>query len=140
MLIEMKYTKGLIAAVLAAGMMACGNRNTNEGEYGEDGRMAADTTMIQDGLTPRGLPEETIPNNSTFSGDSLIVGENQGNVSLPPQVRESIDKDRNLRNKPIMNTRTYTQNGKIYYELTFQDGQNTKAVFNEDGDRVDVNR
>jgi hypothetical protein len=136
----MKYTKGLIAAVLAAGMIACGDRNTNEGEFGEEGRMAADTTMIQDGMTPRGLPEETIPDNSTFSGDSLIVGENQGTVSLPPQVRATIEGDRNLRNKPITDTRTYTENGKIHYELTFEDGQNTKAVFNEDGDRVDDNR
>lgn len=130
----MRKILNIVGLAALVSFSACESNNTATNEDAET--LAADTTMIQDGLSPRGLPEETIPNNSTFDGDSMIVSSPQGSVALPEAVRNSVDGDNELKNKNIIDTRTFTRDGKIMYELTFEDGRNTKVTFDEAGNKV----
>ena len=129
-------------AILAVGvsMYGCGGGGHNT-ETNDQSRAHSDTSNVQHtdpNLNSRGLPEQSIPDNSTNNQDSLMVGA-QGHENLPSSVRRTIDADENLKGKQILNSRTFEQEGRTMYELTFEDGQNTKATFDQSGRRISGN-
>ncbi len=127
---------GLSAVICFSGCE--GNRSTNNADYDDTERLEADTNAIDGNLNPRGLPEETIPDNSQYSGDTLIHDNPLQKADLPEGIRNEIDKDPNIRNKTITQSRTYSLENQRMYELTFE-GEGEIIVFDEKGVRVKRN-
>ncbi len=125
----------LIAA--AVSMYACGGGG-HRTEMDDNSRAHSDTTSIDQNLNSRGLPEQTIPDPSDNNQDSLMVGA-QGHENLPSAVRKTIESDENLRGKQILNSRTFEEEGRTMYELTFEDGHNTKVTYDQSGRRIGGN-
>lgn len=133
------YFKIALIAV-AVSMYSCGGGGHNT-ETNDQSRAHSDTSTIDHSdpnLNSRGLPEQSIPDNSTNNQDSLMVGA-QGHENLPSSVRRTIESDQELRGKQILNSRTFDENGRTMYEITFEDGQNTKVTFDQDGRKTGGN-
>ncbi len=101
----------------------------------ENTTLDADTTAIDGNLTSRGLPIETIPDQSPLSGDTIINNSPVDKDHIPTVIQERIKADTHLRDKKITEINTYTLKEQTMYELTFE-GDETKIHFDENGNRV----
>jgi len=114
---------------------ACDNSNRgiqNNDEADNDLMDQRDTSSINEEFNPRGVPEEGIPGNNDLRNDTLGVGDNQMMGDLPSAISQRVMQDQNLRTKRLTNTRKYSEGGKTYYELTF-DNEQDKVVYDEEG-------
>jgi hypothetical protein len=63
----------------------------------------------------------------------------QGWANVPQRIRDQVERDNSLRNRNIRQSRAYMQDGRTYYELTFDGNENQKIVYDELGNRVNNN-
>ena len=132
--------KKLICIFSIAGLItlgSCDNSNRgieNNNEADNDLMDQRDTSAINDELNPRGVPEEGLPGDNDMRNDTIGAGDNNNGMmgDLPASVSQKVMQDQTLRTKRLTNTRKYSEGGKTYYELTF-DNEQDLVVFDEDG-------
>jgi hypothetical protein len=120
----------LITALFFLLIIACENRGT-EREHHE-----ADTTSIIDGFNARGLPSEGIHEDGVHTQDSIEenMEESFSPADLPSSVKNKMKSDNLYKNREISHARKFMREGKVYYELTFDQNAEDKIVVDEQGD------
>lgn len=130
--------KRIICIISIAGLVSLGscdnaNRGIEDNNKADNDLMdQRDTSAINDELNPRGVPKEGLPGNNDIRNDTLSGERNEMMGDIPAAISEKIMQDQTLRKKRLTNTREYSEGGKTYYELTF-DNEQDKVVFDEDG-------
>jgi hypothetical protein len=96
--------------------------------------MGNDTTMrrgIGEGQTGQSQTGRTGQTNDSREQTGQSV---TGAINVPRQIQDAIRNDNTLSQRNIRNSRTFTRDGRTYYELTFE-GDTTRIVFDEQGNR-----
>ncbi len=131
--------KKAICLMSLAGVFALGSCETNTVKNTEDNAMMdrRDTSAINQEFNQRGVPAEGIPDNNAVRGDSIEVGGDNSEVmsELPAAISGKIMEDESLRKKRLADSRTFSEGGTTYYELTFDNGERTTVTFDERGNR-----
>jgi hypothetical protein len=86
------------------------------------------TPGIQDNQT-----RDTLGTQGTVGAQGQI---SQGWTNVPQRIRDEVERDNSLKNRNLVQSRAYTQDGRTYYELTFDGDEEQKIVFDELGNRV----
>ncbi|HLU90581.1 MAG TPA: hypothetical protein VKZ51_12165 [Cyclobacteriaceae bacterium] len=130
--------KRLICIISIAGLVSLGscdnaNRGIEDNNKADNDLMdQRDTSAINDELNPRGVPKEGLPGDNDIRNDTLGGERNEMMGDIPAAISEKIMQDQTLRKKRLTNTRKYSEGGRTYYELTF-DNEQDQVVFDEDG-------
>ncbi|MFC4870498.1 hypothetical protein [Negadavirga shengliensis] len=126
----MKANMFLIIAVFFLLITAC-----KEGATGRE-HQEADTTSITDGFNARGLPSEGIHEDGVHTQDSIEenMEESFSPADLPSSVKNKMKSDNLYKNREISHARKFMREGKVYYELTFDQNAEDKIVVDEQGE------
>ena len=135
--------KKLICLFSVAGLISLGscdnsNRGIEDNEAADNVMMdQRDTSAINQEFNQRGVPTEGIPDNNAIREDTINIGSDNSKImsELPVAISDKIMEDESLRKKRLTDSRTYSEGGTTYYELTFDNGDRTTVTFDEQGNR-----
>ena len=127
-----------VAGLIALGSCDNANRGIEDNETVDNAMMdRRDTSAINQEFNQRGVPTEGIPDNNAIREDTINIGGDNSEVmsELPAAISDKIMEDESLRKKRLANSRSYSEGGTTYYELTFDNGERTTVTFDEQGNR-----